>query len=395
LTLLGFLLAGGVRAQELLSYRQAEPWAAPAGAEPQRQTGVVAAPLSWWRIELVDGAGSVGQQNSLALDSSGYPHISYYDSTSDVLKYAYKDATGWHIEVADYVGGRFNSLALDSAGYPHISHYSYSTGDLRHAYKDAAGWHRELVDGLLSDDVGQYTSLALLNSQPHISYYDVTHGDLKYAYKDAGGSPHWETVDTSGDVGRGSSLALDSSGRPHITYYDLTQGYLKYAFQDAGGWHINTLDTSSDAGRYNALVLRQTLPVKLLHVSYTRYNHATVQGDLRYAYTDILGWHFETVADAENLFGWTALAVESSGRPHISLHNRADLRVVYAYKKDTWNWQVETVATTGGDWYEYNTALALDATGRPHITFYDDAGKDLWYAYKTYGTFLPLVMRGI
>ncbi len=116
-------------------------------------------------------------------DSSGNPHISYWDYTNYDLKYAAWDGNGWKIETLDSNGyvGEFTSLALDSAGNPHISYLDYTNDDLKYATWDGNSWNIETVDS--NGWVGDFTSLALDSSgNPHISYCDHTKWDLKYAY---------------------------------------------------------------------------------------------------------------------------------------------------------------------------------------------------------------------
>ncbi len=100
----------------------------------------------------MDAAGYVGEYTSLALDTTGQPHISY---SGGGLRYAYSDGTAWFTETVDAAGyvGEYTSLALDSSGRPHISYYDWLYGDLKYAYVYAFP-----VEGIISPAGGPVSS---------------------------------------------------------------------------------------------------------------------------------------------------------------------------------------------------------------------------------------------
>jgi len=99
-------------------------------------------------------------------------------------------------------------------------------------------WVIQTVDS--AGNVGWYTSLAVDNAgYPHISYYDFTNDNLKYA-RWTGSAWSIQTVDNSGDVSGETSLAVDSAGNPHISYHVL--GDLKYARWTGSAWDLQTVD---------------------------------------------------------------------------------------------------------------------------------------------------------
>lgn len=174
-----------------------------------------------WYLERAPGFGDI------AFDGAGRPTVATC-WTNDELTLAVRESGGWTEETVDAdVSSKMASLAYDSLNHPHISYYDSDADDLRYAYHDGSAWHVEILD--TEGDVGNYNSLALDSDDlPHIAYYDATEDDLVYTYY-AGGEWHREVVDSVGGVKLYASLTLDSYDRPHISYNNDTLGAVMYA----------------------------------------------------------------------------------------------------------------------------------------------------------------------
>jgi len=228
----------------------------------------------------------------------------------------------------------------------------------------ASSWSTEHAD--LERNVGYNVSLAVdpKTGDKYISYYDGTNGDLWLArtgapvgncgYQDTW---HCQALDTSGIVGKYSSIAVGGPGTHaalYITYYDTTNHHLKIV---------------------QGLVDRQT-------------------GDFSYEiYWLYYGKEYGDPADWEFAGKSSAIVLDSSGRPHVAFQyeNSDGFRhVIYA---------TEVPADTGNcgdggisnDWqchdFEYFMvspefiSIDVDALGHPFIAFYREDTARIGYAF--------------
>jgi hypothetical protein len=330
----------------------------------------------------------VGQHTSMVLDGSGYPVISHYDATNGDLKVMHcgnANCTSGNTitspDTADDVG-KYTSLALDSNGYPVVSYYDVTHKDLKvlHCGNATCTSGNTITSPDTGGDVGQYTSLALNDDRPVVSYYDVTNTNLKVLRcNDPNCAPGGDTItpaDTAGVVGQYTSLRLDASGYPVVSYYDATNGDLKVLHChtqvcDAGDTvpeSIQSPDTAGNVGAYTSLALDGSgYPV-------VSYYHVSL-GELRVLHCGnancTSGNSIASPDTAGAVGAHTSLRLDGAGKPVVSYYDldNGDLKVLHCGNTDCTASNTITAADTVGAVGQY-TSLALAGT-IPVVSYYD------------------------
>lgn len=218
---------------------------------------------------------------------------------------------------------------------------------------------------------GMYTSIAVqngTNGTVYVSYYDYTNGDLKLA-RGSGNSWTNSTVDSTGNAGMYTSMAINQLGNLNIAYYDATNSLLKYAFTDSAGLLITTA-TIAPFGLSPSLKIDSS---GALHVAF--YNSAGAKG---LAYMNYVGGTWQSALTITGDTGYRpSLFMDKNNRPHISFYDNASDSFYYAaYLGVSPLWVLGALDSGHAGLY---SSIVVDSDSITHIAYYDGQNGDLKY----------------
>jgi len=145
-----------------------------------------------WQTATINGFFNIGQYASLACDADGAPHVAYYNQGLRAMQYATPDDSGaWRtyfvavnfIEVMQGFmtpgsGASHCSLALDSRGMPHISYYNAALNRIVYAQPEPDTLFRWQLPIPFDEASGPYSCLILDdNDNPCIAFFFDSTGE--------------------------------------------------------------------------------------------------------------------------------------------------------------------------------------------------------------------------
>lgn len=205
--------------------------------------------LGNWNLSNIDNLNNQSYP-SVVTDGKGSLHVSYYDGSAQVIKYATNASGKWVSIVIDKDAAPQSSIAIDPSGKLHIAYASKIIGAARYPYyfiKHATNFSGKWVSGPIDKRPVTPTSISIAadsQNKLHIAYGD----NLRRVFVYATGAITqrfplaWSSVilDKTSQAGLGASLKTDARGKVHLSYYDVNS--LKYATNSSGKWAIKILD---------------------------------------------------------------------------------------------------------------------------------------------------------
>lgn len=333
-----------------------------------------------WQVETVDSTSDVGRSSCIAIDSEGYPHISYYKNDSGDLKYAKLTSTGWEISTIDVSGkvGFLSSMCLRADTLPYISYTDDDSNDLKLAYYENNAWH---IEFLQTDYPAQVDTVLTLSPQgyPYIAYLsEDTNSYLSIFYNSASG---WNENRVDSEIDD-HDITIDLSNYVQMAFIQhptAESSRLRWAGWYNGAMNFETL-VETDHYLLDPEIYRNPHDYSL-HLCY----RDTTEPSLEYGRKQGEVWEYATL-DSIYPSPNPCLVVDSHGYPHLLYGDAVEGTLKYAWK-DIGGWHIETIISEGTTGV-YNS-LALDSLDQSHVTTYESGNGDLLYASKLIASATP------
>ncbi len=222
-----------------------------------------------------------------------------------------------------------------------------------------------------TNDVGKYSSIAIdSNNKIHISHFDDTLNYLAYCNNTAG-SWSCATVDTSPVSGQHLSMAIDSNNKIHISHTKATNDDLRYCNNTEGSWSCAIVESVTSGGggnvQYSSIAIDSNNKVHISHYNVTG-------GDLRYCNNTEGSWSCADVDTDFNVGKYSSIAIDSNDKVHISskLIGATENQLLNYCNNTEGSWSCAVVDNMGSNPAGEHPSIAIDSNDKIHISHYGD-----------------------
>jgi hypothetical protein len=237
-------------------------------------------------------------------------------------------------------------------------------------------------------DVGSFSSLAIgTDGNPVISYFETGgNGDFMVAHCNdpicSGGDETRSLVDFVGSVGRYTSIAIGADGNPVVSYYDATHGDLKVARCNDpacadGGETVSTVDATGDAGLWSSIAIgtdgNPVIAYQDQELGLDRFLKVVRCNDPACTGGDEVA---HTVA-SDDAGAYASLAIGADGNPVISYQGGAGLSVAKCNDADCAGGNEAVSLVDGFGIVGSYTSLGIGTDGNPVISYTDSTFGEL------------------
>jgi hypothetical protein len=304
-------------------------------------------------VQLLSGSSSNPYTpGKIQLNSVVSGPVSFQNSSNSSTAFQIQDASGSSLLIADTTNSKIQ------------------TGNLEAITPGAASYNNALS---VVDSTGgglEYSPIAMgSDGYARISYFDGTNSnnDLKFAQCTNAdcSTKNITTVDSTGDVGHYSGLAMGSDGYARISYYDFTNSDLKFAQctnADCSTKNITTVDSTGSTGLYTSLAIGSDGFARISYVGGTNFKFVQCTN------ADCSTKNITTLTTSSGGSLNTSIAMGSDGFARIALGlGSVNIRFVQCTNADCSTNNNNIVSSTATS----NPSIAMGSDGFARISYTD------------------------